>query len=151
MLGCDIRDYRDETYDSVLPRSAGIACLSFGFLSETAEETSVVGSKGRLRIETPSHCPTKVSIQIKAHGRGQIEGEKVFEYPLPEDTAEIKAAGGFEYPNSAGFIYEAAAVARCIAAGMRETPQYTWKETLLNLKLVEEIRDQLGVKPVSED
>lgn len=92
-----------------------------------------------------------MSIQIKAHGRGQVGREEVFEYPLPEDTEEIKAAGGFEYPNSAGFIYEAAAVARCIAAGKRETPQYTWQETLLNLKLVEEIRIQLGIKPVSED
>lgn len=109
----------------------------------------MVGSKGRLKIETPCHCPTKVSIQLKAHGRGHVGEELVFEYPLPADTEEIKAAGGFEYPNSAGFVYEAAAAARCIAAGKRETPQYTWRETLLNLKLVEEIRSKLGVK--SED
>lgn len=130
---------------------AGLACLSFGFTCETAEETCVVGSKGRLKIETPSHCPTKVSIQLKAQGRGGVGGEETFEYPLPEDTEEIKAAGGFEYPNSAGFIYEAAAVARCIAAGKKEVPQYTHEETLLNLRLVEEFRNQLGVKPITED
>ncbi|KAL3766603.1 hypothetical protein ACHAW5_011164 [Stephanodiscus triporus] len=98
---------------------AGIACLSFGFSCETVEETSVVGSKGRLKIETPCHCPTKVSIQLKAHGRGHAGEEQVFEYPLPVDAEEIKAAGGFEYPNSAGFVYKAAAVARCMAAGNR--------------------------------
>lgn len=125
--------------------------MSFGFTCETAEETSVVGSKGRLKIETPSHCPTKVSIQLKAHGRGEVNREETFEYPLPEDTEEIKAAGGFMYPNSAGFIYEAAAVARCIAAGKKEVPQYTLAETLCNLQLVEEIRNQLGVKPITED
>lgn len=118
---------------------------------ETSEESSIVGTKGRLKIETPSHCPTRLSVQIKSDGRGQVGLEEVYEYPLPEDTEGIKATGGFVYPNSAGFIYEAAAVARCIAAGKKETPQYTWKETLLNLKLVEEIRNQLGVKPLSED
>jgi len=118
---------------------------------ETPEETSIVGTKGRLKIETPCHCPTKLSVKIKADGRGQVGFEETYEFPLPEDTEEIKAAGGFMYPNSAGFIYEAAAVARCIAAGKKETPQYTLQETLLNLKLVSEIRNQLGVKPISED
>ena len=125
--------------------------MSFGMCGETAEETQIVGSHGRLKIETPSHCPTKLSVSIKAHGRGQCAIDETYEYPLPEDTEEIKAAGGFVYPNSAGFIYEAAAVARCIAAGKKEAPQITWAETLQNLRLVEEIRIQLGVKPITED
>lgn len=120
-------------------------------MCETPEETAVIGNKGRLTIETPSHCPTKLSVYVKAHGRGQVGKEEVYEYPLPEDTEEIKAAGGYFYPNSAGFIYEAAAVARCIAAGKTEVPQFTHEETLLSLKLVEEIRSQLGVKPVDEE
>jgi dihydrodiol dehydrogenase / D-xylose 1-dehydrogenase (NADP) len=118
---------------------------------ETSEETQIVGSKGRIKIETPSHCPTKLSVSIKAHGRGQVGKDETYEYPLPEDTEEIKAAGGFFYPNSAGFVYEAAAVARCIAAGKKEAPQITWEETIQNLRLVEEIRIQLGVKPVTVD
>lgn len=108
----------------------------------------IVGSKGRLTIETPSHCPTKLTV-YQSHGRGQGTSE-VFEYPLPEDTKEIKEAGGFFYPNSCGFIYEAAAVARCIAAGKTEVPQFTLEETLLSLRLVEESRTQLGVKSISE-
>jgi len=118
---------------------------------ETSEETQIVGSKGRLKIETPSHCPTKLSVSIKAHGRGHVAMDETYEYPLPDDTEEIKAAGGYFYPNSAGFIYEAAAVARCIASGKTEAPQITLSETLQNLRLVEEVRIQLGVKPIEED
>jgi hypothetical protein len=104
-----------------------------------------------MTIEAPGHCPTKLSVKLKSEGRGQIGETDVYEYPLPEDTEEIKKAGGYFYPNSGGFIYEAAAAARCIAAGKKEVPQFTHEETLLNLKLVEEIRTQLGVKPVDMD
>lgn len=130
-----------------LPGS-GVASLSYGFLCETPEHTSVIGSKGRLRIETPGHCPTKLTVEIKAEGRGQVGKSLRYDYPLPEDTPEIVAAGGYFYPNSAGFMYEAAAVARCIAAGKKEAPQFTLAETILNLKLLEEVRNQLGVLPV---
>ena len=118
---------------------------------ESEEKTTIIGTLGRMTIETPGHCPTKLSVNIKGHGRGGVAGTTTYEYPLPEDTEEIKKAGGYEYPNSAGFCYEAAAVARCIAAGKREVPQFTLQETILNLKLIEEIQKQLGVKPVGTD
>jgi len=124
---------------------------SYGFLGESEEQTTVIGTKGRLVIDTPAHCPTKLRLTLKATGRGQIDGETVFYYPLPDDTDEIKNAGGFVYPNSAGFAYEAAAVARCIAAGKTEAPQFTHAETLCNAKLIDESRKQLGVKPVDQD
>jgi len=133
-----------------LPGS-GVATLSYGFLCETLEETVVVGSKGRMKIESPGHCPTKLTVELKAEGRGQLGKRLIFEYPLPNDTEEIIGSGGYFYPNSAGFCYEAAAVARCIASGKRETPQFTLEETMLNLRIIEEIRNQLGVKEVFED
>ena len=133
-----------------LPGS-GIATLSYGFLCETPEETTVVGSKGRMKIESPGHCPTKLTVETKAQGRGQLGQTLSFEYPLPSDTEEIIGSGGYFYPNSAGFCYEAAAVARCIASGKREAPQFTLEETMLNLKIIEEVRSQLGVKAVHED
>jgi dihydrodiol dehydrogenase / D-xylose 1-dehydrogenase (NADP) len=128
---------------------SGVATLSFGMMVESAEQTIVVGTKGRLTLEAPGHCPTKLSVTLKSKGRGNSAEEKFFEYPLPADTDEIIKAGGYIYPNSAGFVYEAAAVARCIAAGKKEAPQYTLAETLLNIKLIEEIRSQLGVGPVA--
>jgi dihydrodiol dehydrogenase / D-xylose 1-dehydrogenase (NADP) len=139
--------------DIVYPKlpGAGVATLSFGMLCESPEETTVIGSKGRMKIHSPGHCPTKLSVELKAQGRGQVGKSLEFNFPLPEDTPEIVAAGGFVYPNSAGFCYEAAAVARCIAAGKKEAPQFTLQETMVNLKIIEEVRTQLGVKPVEGD
>jgi dihydrodiol dehydrogenase / D-xylose 1-dehydrogenase (NADP) len=118
---------------------------------ESAEVTTIVGTKGRMTIESPGHCPTKLTVNLKAQGRGEVGQSTTFEYPLPKDTEEIAKAGGFNYPNSEGFCYEAAAVARCITAGKTEAPQYTLAETVVNLKLIEEIQQQLGVKPVDAD
>eukprot|EP00980_Cylindrotheca_fusiformis_P014488 scaffold3875_cov123-Cylindrotheca_fusiformis.AAC.8 len=130
---------------------AGVAMLSWGMACESAEVTTVVGTKGRLTINTPGHCPTKVSVDIKGSGRGEVGKSLTFEYPLPEDTEEITKSGGFIYPNSQGFCYEAAAVARCIAAGKKEAPQFTLAETMTSLRLLEEIQQQLGVKPIDAD
>lgn len=133
-----------------LPGS-GVATLSYGLLCETVEETIVVGSKGRMKIESPGHCPTSLTVELKAEGRGQLGKKITFQYPLPDDTEEIIGSGGYFYPNSAGFCYEAAAVARCIASGKREVPQFTLEETMLNLKIIEEIRSQLGAKAIDEE
>ena len=129
-------------------QGSGIAILSFGMSCESAETTTIVGSKGRMTIESPAHCPTKLTVSIKSQGRGQMDTSEVYEYPLPEDTPAITQAGGFNYPNSQGFCYEAAAIARCIASNKKEAPQFTHDDTLLNIKLIEEFRKQLGVKPV---
>lgn len=126
-----------------------MATLLFGMLGESEEETIVLATKGRLTLENPGHCPTKVRLIPKDDGH-RTGGTEVtlFEYPLPADTEEITNAGGYFYPNSAGFAYEAAAVARCIAAGKTEAPQFTLNETLANVKIIEECRKQLGVAPV---
>lgn len=139
--------------DEMTPKlpGAGVATLSFGMLGESIEETVVIGTKGRLTIKTPSHCPTSLTVLIKAYGRGQKAQELDYNFDLPVDTDEITKAGGYYYPNSAGFCYEAAAVARCIAAGKIEAPQYTMEETLVNMALVDEIRSQLGVAPIGEN
>jgi dihydrodiol dehydrogenase / D-xylose 1-dehydrogenase (NADP) len=136
---------------SLLFTRSGVATLSFGTLAESAEETTVLGTKGRMTIGTPAHCPTRLTVTLKATGRGNTAREMVFDFPVPEDTEEIKASGGYFYPNSAGFAYEAAAVARCIATGKKEAPQYTLAETLVSATVIGEIRKQLGLKPIDSD
>ena len=125
----------------------GVASLSYGMLGESVEETTVIGTKGRLVIRTPGHCPTSLKVAYKEEGRLNVK-EVVYDYPLPEDTEEITKTGGFVYPNSAGFCYEAAAVARFIAAGKTEAPQYTLNDTLICIQMIDDVRKQLGVKPV---
>lgn len=131
--------------------SAGSATLSFGMLGESVEETTVIGTKGRLTICTPGHCPTTVKVTLKASGRGQAAGSYEYHYPVPADTDAIVQTGGYFYPNSSGFAYEAAAVARCIAESKTECPQYTASDTMINMKMIDQIRLQLGVKGVHEE
>lgn len=133
-----------------LPGS-GIAALSYGMLCESEETTTVVGTKGRIKIESPGHCPTRLTVKLKGVGRGNASETQEYIFGLPMDTPAIEKAGGYFYPNSAGFCYEAAAVARCIAAGKTEAPQYTLSETLVEMKLLDEARAQLGFKAVHED
>ena len=132
----------DENENENTPKlpGSGVASLSFGLLGESVEETIILGTKGRVVIHSPGHCPTKISVAIKAYGRGETTESKVYEFPLPGEDE------GYFYPNSAGFAYEAAAVSRCIAAGMYEVPQYSLDETLTTARILDEIRKQLGVK-----
>jgi dihydrodiol dehydrogenase / D-xylose 1-dehydrogenase (NADP) len=142
---CPARDPSDVTIP--IPPNSGTAVLSYGFLTESPEETTVMGTRGRLTIATPGHCPTKLRVSCKAPGRGQVAEQIEYEFALPADTDAITQAGGYNYPNSAGFAYEAAAVARCIAAGKTECEQYTWDEIRLNARLMEKVRDQLKIQP----
>lgn len=130
---------------------AGVALLSYGMLCESEETTTVVGTKGRLSILNPGHCPTRLKIVLKDDGRGRAVETREYHYPVPTDTDDIVKAGGFYYPNSAGFSYEAAAVARCIAAGKTEAPQHTLMDTLVAMRILDEIRNQLGFKGVHEE
>jgi len=142
-----VDSYNQNENTPKLP-GAGVASLLFGMLSESEEETIVLGTRGRLTIHTPCHCPTRISCALKGHGRGETKENFVLDYPLPPETEEQIRTGGFFYPNSAGFAYEAAAVARCIAKGLTEAPQYTLDDTLNTMRIIEELRNQLGVKPI---
>jgi len=127
---------------------AGTATLFWGLLGESVEETVAIGTKGRLTIHSPGHCPTKLTIVIKGEGRGGAGAIYEYDFELPKDEEREKAAGGYVYPNSSGFAYEAAAVARLIAAGKTEAPQCTLRDTISCMKVIDESMKQLGVKPV---
>jgi dihydrodiol dehydrogenase / D-xylose 1-dehydrogenase (NADP) len=128
---------------------AGVATISYGMLGESEEITTVVGTKGRLTIHTPCHCPTRLTVRLKGHGRGNAAAITHYEFPLPVETPEqLAATGEYEYPNSVGFAYEAAAVARCIAAGRPCCPQFTLEETMIVQHILKQVREQLGVKDV---
>jgi dihydrodiol dehydrogenase / D-xylose 1-dehydrogenase (NADP) len=142
-------DVEDLLFNFLIFRS-GVASLNFGMLGESPEETTVVGTKGRLIIHSPCHCPTRITCFIKNSGRGQVRDVLEYSFPIPEETEDIKKSGGCNYPNSLGFAYEQAAVARCISKGLKEAPQYTLQETLNTMELIDELRSQLGVQPVSQ-
>ena len=89
----------------------GVAVLVAAFTAETPETAVFACSEGRLTLHAPAHCPTSVTRQRKAAGRGEgaVTGSTEH-FPLPCESEAVIKAGGFIMPNSMGFVYEAAAV-----------------------------------------
>jgi len=117
------------------------ANLSFiAYPSEFPEVTEYIGSKGRITLEQPAHCPTRLTLRVppKTPSRyadgNKPSPEQRFEFPFP-DSINVPEA----YPNQEGFIYQTEAVHRCLAAGLRECPQMNQQESLHNLEVLESI------------
>ena len=110
--------------------------------SELPEVTELVGTKGRITLERPAHCPTRLSIRIPpANGvpsqyrTGNAPAPlHTFEYPLPRMVSIRNAS-----PNQHGFLYQAEAIHRCLAAGLHQCPQYDKAESLHAMNLLTEI------------
>ena len=113
-----------------------------GFPSELAEVTEIIGTEGRITLEQPGHCPTALSIRVpppdgapsRYRTRNRPAPVERFEYPLP-DSVGLPTA----YPNQQGFLYQAEAVHRCLAAGLRSCPQYDEAESLHAMDLLTRI------------
>jgi dihydrodiol dehydrogenase / D-xylose 1-dehydrogenase (NADP) len=133
-----------------------MAVLTYTLHAQTPEETLVVGTKGYIRIHSPAHCPTRITV-TKIGGRESSTGE-TFEVPLPppHPTAclgpgEVSASSCpvpysmFHYPNSMGMLYEAEAVMDCIRAGQLECSEYTVADSLEVMRICDETRRQVGV------
>lgn len=52
------------------------------------------------------------------------------DFPLPEPPASVEASGGFNYPNSNGFQFEASAIHKCIREGRTSSDQYAQKDMM---------------------
>lgn len=98
---------------------------------ELLEVTDFVGTKGRITLEQPGHCPTVITIRVppqvpSLYRTGNLPAPiQRFEYPLPGSVAISHA-----YPGQHGFLYQAEAVHRCLANGLRVCPQYNMEESL---------------------
>ncbi len=110
--------------------------------SELPEITEIVGTAGRITLERPGHCPTRISIRIPppngvpSQYRTQNAPAPLhhFEYPLPGSVAMTRSS-----PNQHGFLYQAEAVHRCLAADLRQCPQYDKEESLHAMNVLTEI------------
>lgn len=111
--------------------------------SEFVETTELIGREGRITLEQPAHAPTTITIRIPPPGTvpSRYRTANVpapvqrFEYPLPAAVSFPDLA----YPNQQGFLYQAEAVHRCLAAGLRQCPQYDKQESLHALDIVEHL------------
>lgn len=105
--------------------------ITWSHLVETAEEVDIIGTKGSIRIHSPAHAPTTVTVTCRTGDRR--DGQQVsttHEFPLPS------IEGNFIYPNSEGLYYEAVAVQRCLAAGFVQAPQASLAESVAVIKIL---------------
>uniref|UniRef100_A0A7S1LR94 D-xylose 1-dehydrogenase (NADP(+), D-xylono-1,5-lactone-forming) n=1 Tax=Alexandrium catenella TaxID=2925 RepID=A0A7S1LR94_ALECA len=119
-------------------------CAVFAFTqfnAELAEATEFIGTHGRITLGQPGHCPTRVTIRVppKVPSRYTTQNvpspEQIFDYPLPGNVS----LPAWAYTNQHGFLYQAEAVHRCLAAGLRVCPQYNKEESLHAMELLTEI------------
>jgi dihydrodiol dehydrogenase / D-xylose 1-dehydrogenase (NADP) len=118
---------------------------------ETAE---FIGTQGRITLHSPAHCPTSMTISGPA-------GETTVDYPLLTPAGPAKAPGqswssangvvqykgqGWNFGNQHGFTHQAEAVHRCVAAGLKECPQFTKEESLHAMAILDSIHAQTGMR-----
>ena len=114
----------DEQTGIVLRYSGGaIANLSCAIRASTSHEARIVGSEGTIVID-PSWWKGE-SATLKAGDR--------------EERVELPLEGN-------GYNYEAQEVARCLGEGLTESEVMSLDETVALMRILDEIRAQIGLK-----
>ncbi len=91
---------------------------------------TVVGTKGTIKYGPYCQCPSTVEVELSPeNGRtdnGRTNTTKIIDFPLPDiHTHRADSKVKYRFTRSAGLQYSAAALHRCIRAGLLECPQYT--------------------------
>ena len=100
-----------------------LATLHTTLLAKTPTVAAISGTEGHVTVEGPFYQPWSITV----HRRGE----------------EPRHA---PYPEEHGMAFEAAEVARRVAAGETESPRMPWQGTLEVLRTMDEVRAQVGVR-----
>jgi predicted dehydrogenase len=98
------------------------ASLSTTLWAKTPTTASISGTEGNIIVSGNFYTPTTFTV-----------------------TRNDGARWGFDQPVAAGLQYEAAEVARCVAAGETESPRMPWEGTLDVMRTLDSVRAQAGV------
>jgi predicted dehydrogenase len=98
------------------------ATLSTTLWSRTPTRAHISGTEGNLQVQGSFYAPTSFTV-----------------------TRNDGARWSFERPSQQGLQYEAAEVARRVAAGETESPRMTWDGTLDVMRTMDEVRRQIGL------
>ncbi|KAJ8719724.1 hypothetical protein PYW08_011899 [Mythimna loreyi] len=93
-------------------------------------KATVYGTKSRITLKPPFHFPHKIICSD-----GLVKEFKLHQSKIP-----------YNFENSAGLVYEAMEVARCIREGLTESPRMTLAESLSLAILETTVREKLGVR-----
>jgi predicted dehydrogenase len=118
----------DATTSIVLESTSGAeAVLSTTMLGPGPCTAVVVGSAGRLELDTWFYAPTTMRL-----------------YGADGALLEERASGPADHAH--GFAYEAAEFARCLTSGAAETESMPHATTLRVMETLDEVRRQIGVR-----
>ena len=112
-----------------------VASISTSIGVNLSSEATIHGTKGKIHLNWMCCCPTKLTMTLN--------GEKdpiVYEEPLWNNISS-----GFNFPNSEGLAYEIQHVMDCLVDQRVESPIVTLAFTLNMLKLMDGIRQQIGL------
>lgn len=98
------------------------ATLSTTLWSQTPTVAMISGTLGRIEVAGAFYAPSSFRVSLR-------DGTS-WEYVRPV---------------AHGLAYEAAEVARCVSAGLTESPRMTWQDTLDVMATLDEVRRQVGV------
>ncbi|WP_313175126.1 Gfo/Idh/MocA family oxidoreductase [Massilia sp.] len=101
----------------------GMSVCSCSFLARTPGELTVSGTRGHVRMNTMFHRARTVTVALE-------DGST--------RTVETPYLGN-------GYVHEALEAQRCFRAGLIESPGMTHDETLALMRVMDEIRRQVGV------
>eukprot|EP00401_Gymnodinium_catenatum_P040996 CAMPEP_0117538334 /NCGR_PEP_ID=MMETSP0784-20121206/42426_1 /TAXON_ID=39447 /ORGANISM="" /LENGTH=417 /DNA_ID=CAMNT_0005334947 /DNA_START=1 /DNA_END=1254 /DNA_ORIENTATION=- len=145
--------------NAVLAQYGGRGCAVMSFPvwdCEYPEVIEIIGKKGRITLDPWGHHPTRVTVrttppELLALGPGQHTSTsqnnttpktEQSEYPIPLPSGV--PAPGWHFSNQHGFVYQAEAIHRCLAAGLRECPQYTREDSLHVMHILDFVAAQSG-------
>ena len=101
-----------------------IASLYVSMRTKSPPDITVLGSKGKIYVHPAMFCPSKITLSLF-------------------DAEETEIALPFA---SNGYQYEAMEVNRCLREGKIESKVMPLDETLAIMRMMDKIRDQLGLK-----
>lgn len=114
----------DGSVGIVLTYPHAVATLSTTMMVQAHNVAEISGTAGRIRLTADFHLPTSVIEIVPSDGQPQ--------------TIDLDVPGGFQF--------EAAEVARCLAAGRTESSLMSWSDTLGVMGTMDTVRDQIGVR-----
>lgn len=109
------------------PVVAQAACT---LLTKTPTTAVVAGTAARIELDGDFYSPTRIRLISAQRG-------------IDPQAAVLEAVDG-RVPN--GFQFEIAEVARCVAAGLTQSPRMTWDSSRAVMTVMDEVRRQLGVR-----
>lgn len=121
-LGVDVQSA------ALLTTDGAVATASSNFNGRSATYGEVVFERGAIEMADQFYRPT--SLRLRTFGEGKPDNGELVEW-------DGTVPGGFQY--------QAAEVARCLAAGLKESATMPWADTLRVMELLDGVRAATGI------